>query len=56
VTARGRVERRGLDHYERFVDARLARGVTPVLTPPAECPDRRHRPASGGRRRLRAAD
>jgi beta-glucosidase len=29
---RGRVEGRGLDHYERFVDALLARGVTPVLT------------------------
>ncbi|SDT69247.1 GH1 family beta-glucosidase [Jiangella sp. DSM 45060] len=29
---RGRVEQRGLDHYERFVDALLARGVTPVLT------------------------
>lgn len=28
----GRVEPRGLDHYERFVDALLARGVTPVLT------------------------
>jgi beta-glucosidase len=29
---RGRVESRGLDHYERLVDALLARGVTPVLT------------------------
>ncbi|GGK74982.1 GH1 family beta-glucosidase [Mangrovihabitans endophyticus] len=29
---RGRVEPRGLDHYERLVDALLARGVTPVLT------------------------
>ncbi|MEH0970719.1 GH1 family beta-glucosidase [Micromonospora sp. CPCC 205546] len=29
---RGRVEPRGLDHYERFVDALLARDVTPVLT------------------------
>jgi beta-glucosidase len=29
---RGRVESRGLDHYERFVDALLSRGVTPVLT------------------------
>ncbi|TDE12677.1 GH1 family beta-glucosidase [Jiangella asiatica] len=29
---RGRVEQRGLDHYERFVDALLERGVTPVLT------------------------
>ncbi|TDD72326.1 beta-glucosidase [Jiangella aurantiaca] len=29
---RGRVEKRGLDHYERFVDALLDRGVTPVLT------------------------
>lgn len=29
---RGRVENRGLDHYEQFVDALLARGVTPVLT------------------------
>lgn len=29
---RGRTESRGLDHYERFVDALLARGVTPVLT------------------------
>jgi beta-glucosidase len=29
---RGRIEPRGLDHYERFVDALLDRGVTPVLT------------------------
>lgn len=29
---RGRVESRGLDHYERMVDALLARGVEPVLT------------------------
>ena len=29
---RGRVESRGLDHYERLVDALLTRGVTPVLT------------------------
>lgn len=29
---RGRVEPRGLDHYERFVDALLERGVEPVLT------------------------
>lgn len=29
---RGRVETRALDHYERFVDALLAEGVTPVLT------------------------
>ncbi|MFD1719212.1 GH1 family beta-glucosidase [Georgenia deserti] len=29
---RGCVEARGLDHYERFVDALLARGVAPVLT------------------------
>lgn len=28
----GRVEQRGLDHYERIVDALLARGVTPVVT------------------------
>jgi len=28
----GRVETRGLDHYERFVDALLERGVVPVLT------------------------
>ncbi|MPV36639.1 GH1 family beta-glucosidase [Georgenia subflava] len=28
----GPVEQRGLDHYERLVDALLARGVTPVLT------------------------
>lgn len=29
---RGRIEKRGLDHYERFVDALLDHGVTPVLT------------------------
>lgn len=29
---RGRVEPRGLDHYERVVDALLAKGITPVLT------------------------
>src|SRR6476660_7915780 len=29
---RGRVEPRGLDHYERLVDALLARGIVPVLT------------------------
>jgi beta-glucosidase len=29
---RGRIECRGLDHYDRFVDAPLDRGVTPVLT------------------------
>ena len=29
---RGRVEPRALDHYERFVDALLEKGVTPVLT------------------------
>jgi beta-glucosidase len=29
---RGRPEPRGLDHYERLVDALAARGVTPVLT------------------------
>jgi len=28
----GRVEHRGLDHYERFVDGLLARGIEPVLT------------------------
>lgn len=28
----GRVEARGLDHYERFVDALLERGIAPVLT------------------------
>ncbi|MFC4553785.1 GH1 family beta-glucosidase [Georgenia faecalis] len=28
----GRVEARGLDHYERLVDALLARGVAPILT------------------------
>ncbi|UNX56271.1 GH1 family beta-glucosidase [Georgenia sp. TF02-10] len=28
----GRVEPRGLDHYERVVDALLARGIVPVLT------------------------
>ncbi len=28
----GRVEQRGLDHYERFVDELLAAGITPVLT------------------------
>src|SRR4051812_35538217 len=29
---RGRVEPRALDHYERFVDALLEKGITPVLT------------------------
>jgi beta-glucosidase len=29
---RGRVETRALDHYERFVDALLEAGVTPMLT------------------------
>jgi beta-glucosidase len=29
---RGRVEPRGLDHYERFVDGLLERGTTPILT------------------------
>ncbi|THG29260.1 GH1 family beta-glucosidase [Naasia lichenicola] len=29
---RGRIEPRALDHYERFVDGLLERGVTPVLT------------------------
>jgi beta-glucosidase len=29
---RGRVESRGLDHYERFLDALLERGVEPVVT------------------------
>ena len=29
---RGRVEPRGLDHYERIVDALLERGVTPMLS------------------------
>lgn len=29
---RGRIEHRGLDHYERVVDALLDRGVEPVLT------------------------
>lgn len=29
---RGRVEGRGLDHYERLVDALLAAGITPVVT------------------------
>ncbi|NED95947.1 beta-glucosidase [Phytoactinopolyspora alkaliphila] len=29
---RGRVEKRGLDHYERFVDALLERDIVPVLT------------------------
>lgn len=29
---RGRVEPRGLDHYERMVDELLARGIEPVLT------------------------
>ncbi len=28
----GRVETRGLDHYERFVDTLLDRGIAPVLT------------------------
>ncbi|GAA4424534.1 GH1 family beta-glucosidase [Georgenia halophila] len=28
----GRVEQRGLDHYERFVDGLLERGIVPVLT------------------------
>ncbi len=28
----GQVETRGLDHYERFVDALLDRGIVPVLT------------------------
>jgi beta-glucosidase len=28
----GRVEARGLDHYERFLDALLERGVTPVVS------------------------
>jgi beta-glucosidase len=28
----GRVERRGLDHYDRFVDGLLARGITPLVT------------------------
>jgi beta-glucosidase len=28
----GRVETRGLDHYERFLDALLERGVTPVVS------------------------
>ena len=28
----GRVEQRGLDHYERFVDALLAAGIVPVVT------------------------
>jgi len=29
---RGRVEQRGLDHYERQIDALLARGVEPLVT------------------------
>ena len=29
---RGRVQKRGLDHYERVVDALLDRNITPVLT------------------------
>jgi beta-glucosidase len=29
---RGRVEHRGLDHYERIVDRLLERGITPMLT------------------------
>jgi beta-glucosidase len=29
---RGRVESRGLDHYERFVDELLGRGISPVVT------------------------
>jgi len=28
----GRIETRGLDHYDRIVDALLARGITPVVT------------------------
>ncbi|CAL8972621.1 Beta-glucosidase A [Cellulomonas sp. T2.31MG-18] len=31
-TGRGPVEQRGLDHYERLVDALLERGATPVVT------------------------
>jgi len=29
---RGRIETRGLDHYERIVDALLERGITPLVT------------------------
>ena len=29
---RGPLERRGLDHYDRLIDALLERGVTPVVT------------------------
>lgn len=29
---RGRIEMRGLDHYERFVDTLLDRGIVPILT------------------------
>ena len=29
---RGRIEKRGLDHYERVIDALLQRGVTPMLS------------------------
>ena len=29
---RGRVETRGLDHYERIVDTLLERGIAPVVT------------------------
>jgi beta-glucosidase len=31
-TGRGRLERRGLDHYSRLIDALLERGVAPVVT------------------------
>jgi len=31
-TGRGRLERRGLDHYSRLIDALLERGVEPVVT------------------------
>ena len=31
-TGRGRVERRGVDHYDRLIDALLERGIEPVVT------------------------
>jgi beta-glucosidase len=31
-TGRGPLERRGLDHYDRLIDALLERGVTPIVT------------------------
>ncbi|WP_329459165.1 GH1 family beta-glucosidase [Streptomyces sp. NBC_01497] len=29
---RGRVEKRGIDHYDRFIDGLLAEGITPLVT------------------------